>query len=216
MDVQADPGPGADFYRREALGAFAHEVRTPLTAIRMVLELATRDANTGNLVLDRELASMLSTSVDDLQTLTDDLQETSRIERGRLQLVGGVCNLREAFIGAVEPLMALHITLVGDPPPPAVGQWDPRYVMRAIAGFADAANRGGLGNGVVQFEGTVENGEATLTFCSGEPGKPVKPLAADAGFSFFRSRDFIVAMGGYVECERAEQYLRVTATLPLS
>ena len=29
-----------DYFRREAMGAFAHEIRTPLTSLRMVVELA--------------------------------------------------------------------------------------------------------------------------------------------------------------------------------
>ena len=62
-----------EYFRREAMGAFAHEVRTPLTSIRMVMELGRRQSTGGQLVLDRELANMLSTSVDDLQRLADDL-----------------------------------------------------------------------------------------------------------------------------------------------
>jgi len=74
----AQPGhasaPDEELYRREAMGAFAHEVRTPLTSIRMVLELARREGTNGELVLDGELAGMLDASVDDLQQLADDLQ----------------------------------------------------------------------------------------------------------------------------------------------
>jgi len=203
-------------YRREALGAFAHEVRTPLTAIRMVLELASRDGATGALVLDRELASMLSASLDDLQGLADDLQETSRIERGKVALIGGQCNLREAYIAATEPLMRAHIALAGEAPPSVMGPWDLRYLTRAIAGFADTANRSGAGSGEVQFESSLEEGAVRLTFASGTPGGAPKAIASDAGFSFFRARQFVLAMGGRVEWDRAEHYLSVNATLPLA
>ena len=59
-----------EHYRREAMGAFAHEVRTPLTSIRMVMELGRRQAPAGQLALDGELSAMLTSSVDDLQRLT--------------------------------------------------------------------------------------------------------------------------------------------------
>ena len=74
----------AELFRREAMGAFAHEVRTPLTSIRMVMELARRQSSEGQLMLDAELAEMLSSAVDDLLGLADDLQEGSRLERGKL------------------------------------------------------------------------------------------------------------------------------------
>lgn len=205
--------PEEELYRREAMGAFAHEVRTPLTSIRMVLELARREGANGELVLDAELAGMLDASVDDLQTLADDLQEASRLERGRLVLNSGPCELASA-IEAARDLLPRDIEIAGDIPPGIEGPWDIARLVRAIAGFTVAANRGGNGSGMVAA--TVEDGPAGARLClaSGSPGGDSKPIAADCGFSFFRSRLFVVAMGGQVEYDRRERYLAITATLP--
>ncbi len=65
--------------RREALGAFSHDIRTPLTSIRMILDLAERDEASGAIVLDGELTTMLSGSLRELESLADGLHDVSRI-----------------------------------------------------------------------------------------------------------------------------------------
>jgi len=211
-----ETGPTAaneEAYRREAMGAFAHEVRTPLTSIRMVLELARREGSGGDLVLDAELAGMLDASVDDLQHLADDLQEASRLERGRLVLNAGPCELALA-VDAARDLLSRDLELKGAVPPGIEGPWDIARLVRAIAGFTIAANRGGNGSGTVALG--VEEGvrSVRMTFTSGEPAGEAKPVAADCGFGFFRSRLFVIAMGGAVECDRRERYLSLAVTLP--
>ena len=203
----------SELYRREALGAFAHEVRTPLTSIKMVMELARRQSKDDELLLDGELAEMLRTSVDDLQQLADDLQETSRMERGRAMLATGPCDLALA-IEAARDLLS-HVELAGIPEPGIEGPWDAARLVRAIAGFAEAANRIGDGSGTVRLEAHRDGAFAELTFTSGGPGGESRTIAADAGFAFFRSRQLVLAMGGSLHCQRAERFAAFTVALPL-
>src|SRR5512139_3273962 len=72
-------GDDPDEYGREAMAAFAHDMRTPLTTIRMVTELARRQSPERELRLDGELAEMFEASARDLGALADALQETSRL-----------------------------------------------------------------------------------------------------------------------------------------
>lgn len=204
----------ADLYRREAMGAFAHEIRTPLTSIRMVIELAKRLGAGGDAVLDPELATMLNTSVDDLQHLADDLQEISRLERGKIILSTGPCDLAAA-VDAARDLLGGGIQLAGPTPKPILGPWDAGRLVRAIAGFAQAANRIGNGSGEVAFAAASGPELMKLTFTSGTPSGAGRPVAADAGFSFFRSRQFILAMGGLVECNRSDRFAEICVGLPL-
>ncbi len=203
----------AEHYRREAMGAFAHEVRTPLTSIRMVLELARRQSGAGPLVLDAELGGMLRQSVDDLQGLADDLQEASRLERGRLVVGAGPADL-SAAVEAARELLGGRIEIAGPTPDPIEGPWDAPRLVRAIAGFSESANRIGDGSGRVRFQCVRGDRTVQLVFESGEPNDEGKPIAADAGFAFFRSRQFVLAMGGAVDCARSERHARITATLP--
>jgi hypothetical protein len=209
--VQVDE---SDLYRREAMGAFAHEVRTPLTSIRMVLELARRQSEGEALQLDAELANMLIVSIDDLQLLADDLQETSRLERGRLPISRGPCDLAWAT-GAAVALLGSHIALSGLPVEPLSGPWDEVVLPRVLAGFATAANRVGDGLGVVRFSMVTGGETVTLAFESGERSGPPAPIAADLGFGFFRSRQFVAAMGGSVGVDRTERHVCITVRLPL-
>lgn len=210
--MHGDLGEERELYRREAMGAFAHEIRTPLTSIRMVIELARRQADDGEMLLDAELAEMLVTSVDDLQHLADDLQESSRLERGRLSLSRGPTDL-SAALDAARSLGAPHVIIAGAAPAGLEGPWDAPRLVRAIAGFAETANRIGNGSGTIDFE--CERGEdVVLRFLSGEANETRKAIGADAGFAYFRSRQFVIAMGGTVECARGDRYCSLTVALP--
>lgn len=202
-----------EIFRREAMGAFAHEVRTPLTSIKMVMELARRQSTDGGLFLDDELAEMLRTSVDDLQALADDLQETSRLERGRLNLSRGPCDVGAAVEAARDLLR--NIEIAGTVPAGIEGPWDAARLVRAIAGFGESANRVGNGSGVVAIEVVPGPRAIEIVFRSGEAGGAERPIAADAGFSFFRSRQLVLAMGGSVHCQRAERFATFRVALPL-
>jgi signal transduction histidine kinase len=201
-----------EVYRREAMGAFSHEIRTPLTSIRMVMELARREADEGALVLDDELATMLQSSVNDLERLSDDLQEASRIERGRLTVSPGPCHLAAAFAAAAE-LLAPKVTLTGAPVPDVEGPWDAPRVVRALAAFAESANRIGDGSGLVHYAVRELPRAWEIAIVSGAPGGEPKGIAADASFGFFRSRLFILAIGGRVSWERSERHFAVTLEL---
>jgi signal transduction histidine kinase len=203
-----------EHFRRESLGAFAHEIRTPLTSIKMVMELARRQAQDGQLILDVELAEMLRTSVEDLQTLADDLQETSRLERGRLQLATGPCDLGAA-IAAARDLLDGHPGLAVEFDGTLEGPWDAPRLIRTIAGFAQAANRLGDGSGLVRLDWEPGAEAVVLRFASGEPREGQLPFGAEAGFSFFRARQLVIAMGGSVHSARAERYAAFTVALPL-
>ncbi len=202
-----------EHYRREAMGAFAHEVRTPLTSIRMVLELARRQAQGENLLLDPELADMLRQSVDDLQNLADDLQEASRLERGRMTIGHGPADLAIA-IEAARELLDSAIQLDGPPVDPLEGPWDAPRLVRAIAGFAESANRIGDGSGHVALHVGVSDRAVTIQFESGVQGDILRTIGSEAGFGFFRSRQFVLAMGGSVDYTRSERYARFLVSLP--
>lgn len=201
-------------YRRESMAAFAHEIRTPLTAIRMVLDLAERERDDDRLVLDGELAAMLSASIDDLQHLTDDLQEVSRLERGKVRLASGPSELAPV-VEAAREIVGAQITLAADVPEGVSGAWDARQLARALADFATTANRVGDGSGVVAvtYKAAEANG-GVLRITSGTPGDKERGIGADAGFGFFRARLVMLAMGGTVQWQRHERFFEVTLQLP--
>jgi signal transduction histidine kinase len=202
-----------DYFRREAMGAFAHEIRTPLTSLRMVVELAQRNGQGETLVLDPELASMLHQSLSDLQQLADDLQEQSRMERGRAMLAPGPCDLAAA-IDAARAMLRPAIALQCDAPRAAEGPWDSTRLVKAIVGFAESANRIGDGSCTVRLDADEDPRGITLRFSNGSPGGNPRPVTADAGFAFFRARQYILAAGGAVDCARGDRGVSIAVSLP--
>lgn len=201
--------------RQEAIGAFVHEIRTPLTSIRMVLELAARQSGENELMLDGELAAMLNTSVDDLQQLVDDLQESSRLERGRAIPSLGPSDL-QAVVAAAEAIASRGLSLAHDQIPSVVGPWDASLLTRAIAGFVQTANHAGDGCGTVDLAVSTTPEAVELVFRSGTPSDESKRVAADVGFAYFRSREFVLALRGSVSFQRAHRFAAITMVLPRS
>lgn len=210
-----EQGAAVDEYGREAMAAFAHDLRTPLTAIRMVMDLARRQSPEGELRLDHELAEMFATSVDDLQRLDDDLRETSRLQRGTLTLSTGPCDL-VAAVAAARSLAGNQVRINGQVPDGLEGPWDASALARVIAGFAETANRIGSGSGAVALACSLATDACTITLSSGEPGAAATPaIEPGFGFAFFRSRQAVIAMGGQVECTRGVHCATIAMALPL-
>ena len=203
-------------FRRESLGAFAHDIRTPLTSVRMVISLAEREAAGGAVAFDHELMRMLKASIDNLETLVDDFHALTRLERGRLTLSRGPCALGDAIRAAAETL-APGVTFAGEPGGLSIeGPWDGPRLTRALVAFAVTADRAGAGAGVVTLGEEHEAGSVRIVMQSGVPGDGHREISSDLGFPFFQARALIVAMGGAVECEREDGYFRAGLSLPLA
>lgn len=202
-----------EYFRREAMGAFAHEIRTPLTSLRMVVELARRDGTDESLVLDGELATMLNQSIAALEQLADDLHEQSRLERGKALLGSGPCEL-DAAVAAAREALRPGIALRLDERCAVVGPWDERRLAKALAGFAESANRIGDGSGAVRLETQAMPDRVGLRFSSGTAPGDGRPIGADAGFAFFSARQYVLSAGGTVECCRGDGSAAFTVTLP--
>ncbi|MFN0145548.1 MAG: sensor histidine kinase [Dehalococcoidia bacterium] len=202
-------------YRREALGAFAHDLRSPLTSIGMVFELGDRAAGDGAITFDAELFRMLKTSIDTIESLADGIQEVTRLERGRVALSRGPAELGAAIRAAAE-LLAPAVTVSGDAgATPLAGPWDAARLAQAIAEMATAVNRSGAGTGQVTLQVAPGAGTVSVTIESGTPGGRPREVASDLGFGFFRARALMLAMGAAVGCARSQGYFRVTLRLPL-
>lgn len=198
-------------YRSEALGAFAHEFRTPLTAIKMVMELGRRSAEGEAIHLDPEVAAMLEESMDNLEELADGIQALSWLERGKLNLESGPCDLAAVFgqvgaiLGETFPVSCSGIEGVSGP-------WDPARLPGVLAAVIKAASRCGIGD-VAISAGPQPDG-AIVTISSGQPGGDQRPINADLGFEFFAACVTLEYAGAKVTCERASRYLKIEIELP--
>jgi len=197
--------------RQEAIGAFVHELRTPITSIRMVMEIAKRASPGGPAQLDEELLQMMETSLLDLQGLTDALQELSRLERGRLALRSEPTAMEEVLARAAE-ITGLRIE--GNQGDGIAGYWDRERLTVAMSGIAWAANRCGAGDGIVRCEARSGDNDCAVTLESGSPSGQVKPIDADLGHGFYRGYAIIRAMQGSIEVRRETGYVALRVSLP--
>ncbi len=155
--------------RRQLIGDVAHELRTPLSSIKSVLE-GLQDA-----VLQPEPATFLDIQreVDRLQRLVRDLEELSRAEAGQLSLEREWTDPATFVQAAAERLrlqfedkgVALHLAL--DPTLPPV-QVDPARLTQVMLNL--------LGN-ALQY--TPERGQVTVTAGAGREGVII--TVADTG-----------------------------------
>ena len=213
--VDADELADAERYRVEAIAAFSHEIRTPLTSLKMLIELGRRHGEDGEARFDRELTELLVLTVDELTRLIDDMQEASRMMRGMLPIVAAPCKLRD-ILDRAQDAMPANVLFEEPLFEDVTGDWDGVQLSAAIAGFAVAVDRLGDGRGSVRTSIAAAADQAEITFSSGGPPGSGQFFAADAGYGFFRARQFVIAMGGRVECRRAQGFALVKIKLPYS
>lgn len=193
----------------DALGAFAHDVRTPLNAVSMVIDVAKRMGTNGEIALDDELASMLLASIGDIERLVADIHEVSRIERGKQRMMPGPARLDDA-VSAAMMMVGSDISVRVDGPIDGEGPWDADRLARVVADFCRCVNRCGDGSGQVRVSGV---GPGRIAVECGAPGGREKAVASDVGWGFFRSKAIVQAMGGRLECDRAEQFMSICLVL---
>ncbi len=207
-----------DELRAALLAAFAHELRTPITSLGMVLGIARRTAADpeSKVELDAELQRVFQLALRELQQLADDIQEVSRIERGIWQVsrepasLGAVlAAVREALAG--ELAVELPVTF-----PDVTGPWDGERLVRALADLARTADRLGAAAGGVRIAVALAGGEVRLTIASGDPTGPLRPIGNEGGFRYERARFVIREIGGNVEGRRAAGYGETIVSLPVA
>lgn len=125
--------------RDDFLLVASHELRTPITPLRLQLDLLHRlvakKAEGPYDLIERSLATSRH-QVTRICVLVDHLLDASRVASGRLPLVKERVNLTELVLGALrqfEPL-AEHeaIRLKAGPMEPIVGNWDPFRIQQVL------------------------------------------------------------------------------------
>ena len=207
-----NPTGDTAYYRREAIGAFAHDLRTPLTALRMALDIGRQPGDRADAVvmLDEQLAAMVDGALGEIERLVDALQESSRIERGKLRLERGPTALTEVLAHAAG--LAGPQFHIEREPPGTSGPWDAGRLAGAIASVATAVARlaGAESAAIAARKGAA----IELEIRAGEPADDVAPFAADAGFGYFYARQILEAMGATVTDARAAGFAAVRISLP--
>lgn len=156
--------------QRSFLAAISHDLRTPLTAMRVALEALEDDMAPDP---ERYLRSM-STDIDVLSHLVDDLFLLSRIEAGRLEMVPetvDVAELVDEAIEAMQPMadlgrVKLQLTRSGRP----LAQGGPAELGRVVRNLLDNAIRWSPVGSHVDVAVGRENGSVRVSVTDQGPG----------------------------------------------
>jgi len=141
--------------RDEFLSIASHELKTPLTSLKMQVQLRQRALTQGNTSafvpesLARTLASDVR-QVDRLTRLVDDILDVSRISSGRFTLAIGepvdlVASVRDVIDRSAGALAAAGCQLTIEAPASALGRWDRGRIEQVVLNVLTNAWKYGRG-----------------------------------------------------------------------
>lgn len=154
--------------RDEFLSIASHELKTPLTPLRLVATAIERAAAKGDIGRMREKALGLQRHVERLSDLIDELLDVARIRAGRVSLERREMDVAEAtreVIARMEPQLEragcpVTLEVTGDP----VGLWDPSRIDQILTNLvSNAAKYAPNGPIAVEVHGNSEHVRIAVT-----------------------------------------------------
>jgi len=153
--------------RDEFISIASHELKTPLTALKLRLTAAFRSQQLPtprDAAAEEKLARALTaagTTADRLVSLVDDLLDASRLTAGRLGLHLEAVSLLDLVRDVVSRLRE-HAAEMGSPievaiPEPIVGRWDRSRIEQVVTNLLSNAIKYGAGK-PIRLSALVENG----------------------------------------------------------
>jgi signal transduction histidine kinase len=224
--------------RRELIAAVSHDLRTPLSAIRAMIEAITDGVVTDEETIRRYLRTMHD-GTRELSHLIDDLFELSRIEAGALTLTLEPVVVGDLISDALERLRpqaeerSIALTGSADPTLPAV-PLDAHHISRVLTNLIENALRHTPAGGQVQVQArrdraglyveVVDSGEGIAAadlphifdrFYRGEKSRSRESGGAGLGLSI--SKGIVEAHGGTIRAETLQPHgTRISVTLPIA
>jgi signal transduction histidine kinase len=158
--------------RERVMEAVAHDLRNPLSSIKIVMQLLHKDSRDGD-SLNRRLASM-NGAVSRMENLIRDLVDMTRIEHGELKVscapIDAVALLRECAEIHAPLALEKQIAIVVEAPATAPLQADSERLLQAL---------GNLVGNALKF--TREGGSVTLRLQLQLPGGWARFEVSDTG-----------------------------------
>lgn len=178
--------------RDEFLSIASHELKTPLTSLKMQVQLRERALAAGNTsaFAPAALARMVTSDVrqvDRLTRLVDDILDVSRISSGRFSLKIGepldfATPVRDVLERSATALAAAGCRIVLDAPTPVIGRWDRGRVEQAVLNLLTNAMKYGRGRPI---ECTVRSVQDRVVFTMRDQGIGIAPSDQTRIFEIF-------------------------------
>jgi signal transduction histidine kinase len=179
------------------LDVAAHELHTPLTSLKMRIQLATRQASESG-VVDPEVLRNAHRAIERMGRLVDDLFNVAALKSHRLSLVrrrsdlGELCK-RVADEQSLSSKRAVALDVPGDP---VWAEVDPHRILQVITNLVANALKYSPAEGVVSLSLRVGD---ELSIAVDDEGPGVEPaLRARIFDRFFRAPGVAVQQGSQV------------------
>ncbi|MFX1286540.1 MAG: PAS domain-containing sensor histidine kinase [Promethearchaeota archaeon] len=218
-----------------------HQLRTPIVNLKGYLDYYKKQINKGisledKQALESKLIGVFSRNIDQMESLTKDLNDVALIRRGKLK-----CNLRgenfnpiiQQVIEDLEFLLRKYRVdlIVQYPSTPYIVNLDRNRISQAIRNVLENAIRF-TGHGVVEINISVTNEGQNLKFTVkdsgvgiessnlenvGKPFRTFHPSASRLGLGLYLTKEIITAHDGSLEITSSgyNQGTTVSITLPL-
>lgn len=167
--------------RRDLFAAISHDLRTPLSSFRLMLEALADGVVTDEETTARYLATMTH-EVERLSLLIDDLFELARIDGGalRLRLEQTVIDdvVAAAVVGAMPSAEHAKVAVSFQPGPPGTTlNADPQRLTRVLANLLQNAIRHTPPDGSVTVSTNATDAEVLVTVADTGGGIPPSEVA---------------------------------------
>lgn len=223
--------------RRDLFAAISHDLRTPLSSIRVMVDALTDGVVTDRATTERYLG-LMTTDIERLSLLIDDLFELARIDSGALQLrlqeteIGGV--VESAVAGALPLAERARVAVSCGSAIPATLLADPDRLTRVLANLLQNAIRHTPADGSVVVTTSATGREIVVSVADSGDGIPTDDLphvferfyradksrsrvGGGSGLGLSISKSIIEAHGGRIWIdETGATGTRVSFSLPVS
>ena len=164
----------------EFLGIASHELKTPLTSLKIIAQLLGRKLTTSGDARDQEQAKRMQLSITRMERLISDLLDVSLIQEGRLALNQRVTDLNTICADAVSEQLLLsqrQITFSGPDGQPLLVYADAERIYQVLTNLLSNALKYSPATEVVAVQARNAGGECIVSVSDHGSGVPPEAIS---------------------------------------
>lgn len=178
--------------RDEFLSIASHELKTPLTSIKLQTQLISKNLHNGNYDVERmnRMLNQTDQSVNRITRLVDDMLDISRFSMGKMTLQKEFFQMEEMVKDVIERLQQMldeaGCSITFKVLQPASGNWDKFRIEQVVTNLLTNATRYSPGQPIVVTL-SAENNLAVISFK--DSGRGIDPADHERIFQRFERAD---------------------------